>query len=155
MNPIPTGQELPLRDIHAPPVPDLWPPAPGWWLLLVLSLALLGWAVRWLYRRYRFLRRRRRILDELTGLSARDASPDLAADVSALLKRVALARYPRAEVAPLTGQVWLEFLDRNGGRGRFATGPGKVLAQGPYAPAQSFDVEALLVLARDWIGKNA
>lgn len=155
MSQLPMGQDLPLRDIHAPPVPELWPPAPGWWVLLVLSLALLGLLGRWLYLRYRALRRRRRILDELTGLSSRNAGPALAAEVSALLKRVALARFPRADVAPLTGLGWLEFLDRNGGGGRFATGPGKVLAEGPYAPAPSFDAEALLVLARDWIGKNA
>lgn len=155
MNQMPIGQELPLRDIHVPPEPDLWPLAPGWWALLVLSLVLLGFVARLLYRRYRVLRRRRRILGELAGLSGRSAGPDLAAEVSALLKRVALARFSRTEVAPLTGQDWLDFLDRNGGGGRFAAGPGKALAEGPYAPTPSFDAEALLVVAGDWIRKNA
>jgi len=155
MNQLPTGQELPLRDIHAPPVPSLWPPAPGWWILLALSLVLLWLAAWWLYRRYRVLRRRRQILAALAGLDGGDAGPALAADVSALLKRVALARFPRAEVASLTGQDWLAFLDRTGGGGRFAAGPGKALAEGPYARAPSFDAAALLALAGDWIRKNA
>ena len=77
------------------------------------------------------------------------------AEVSTLLKRVALARYPRTDVASLTGQGWLDFLDRNGGAGRFADGPGKVLAEGPYAPAPTFDAEALLALTGDWIRRNS
>jgi hypothetical protein len=114
-------------------------------------LVLMAW---WLVRRYRDLRRRRKILEEFERFSGRAAGPDLAAEVSALLKRVALARFPRTEVASLTGRSWLEFLDRNGGGGEFSGGPGRVLAEGPYAPAQSFDVDALLKLARHWIGKN-
>lgn len=154
MNQMPLGQELALRDIHAPPTPGLWPPAPGWWVLFALGLVLLGLLAWRLLRRYRLLRRRRKILDELAALEGRGVGPDLAAEVSALLKRVALARFPRAQVASLTGLSWLEFLDFNGGRGRFADGPGRVLAEGPYAPAPDFNANALLALAADWIRRN-
>lgn len=155
MNQTPMPQELPLRDIHAPPVPELWPPAPGWWLLLVLVLAALGFASWWFYRRFRAVRRRRRILNELEDLKGISMGADLVAEVSALLKRVALARFPRTDVASLTGQGWLDFLDRNGGAGRFTEGPGRVLAEGPYAPAPAFDAEALLDLAANWIRRNS
>jgi hypothetical protein len=148
------GQELPLRDIQVPPAPDFWPPAPGWWVLLGLAAVLLGFMAWWLYSRYRVVRRRRRILEELARLEDRCAGPSLAAEISALLKRVALARFPRSEVARLTGQGWLDFLDRNGGGGRFVTGPGRVLADGPYAPVAAFDADALLALAGDWIRSN-
>jgi hypothetical protein len=154
MTQVPAGQELALRDIHAPPVPDFWPPAPGWWVLAGFVLVLLGLLLWRVYRRYLALRRRRRILDELARLKGLAAGPDLAAGVSALLKRVALERYPRGEVASLTGQSWLRFLDRNGGEGRFASGPGSVLAEAPYAPDASFEAEALLALAGDWIRRN-
>jgi len=154
MNGLPTGQDLPLRDIHAPPPPDFWPPAPGWWVLAGLGLVLLGLGVWWLYRRYRLARRRRRILDQLAALADRVAGPTLVAEVSALLKRVALARFPKKEVASLTGTAWLELLDRTGGGGRFAEGPGRVLAEGPYAPAPDFDADALLALAGEWIRRN-
>ena len=154
MNQMPMPQDLPLRDIHAPPVPDLWPPAPGWWVLLAVFLVALGFAVWWLFRHLGAARRRRQILGELQNLKARSKGADLVAEVSALLKRVALARYPRTDVASLTGQGWLDFLDRNGGAGRFAAGPGQVLAEGPYALAPSFDAEALLALAADWIRRN-
>lgn len=150
----PIGKDLPLRDIHAPPTPELWPPAPGWWVLLGLGLALLVLGCWWLYGRYRITQRRRRILDELSRLGEWHTGPALAAEVSALLKRVALARYPRTQVAALTGPRWLELLDSKGGGGRFAAGPGRVLAEGPYAPDADFDAAALLALARDWIRRN-
>lgn len=155
MNQMPLPQDLPLRDIHAPPVPELWPPAPGWWVLLAILLVSLGFAFWWLYRQYRAVRRRRRILNELEDLKGWSTSADLVAEVSALLKRVALARFPRTDVASLTGRSWLDFLDRNGGAGRFAEGPGRVLAEGPYAPTPTFDADALLALAGDWIRRNS
>jgi hypothetical protein len=155
MNALPTaGQDLPLRDIHAPALPGIWPPAPGWWVLAGVGLVLLGLGLWWLYRRYRQAQRRRRILDQLADLPGRATGALLAAEVSALLKRVALTRYPRTEIAALTGTPWLELLDRTGGGGRFARGPGRVLAEGPYAPAPDFDADALLALAGDWIRRN-
>lgn len=151
----PVADTLTLRDIHVPPAPDLWPPAPGWWVLFALFATLLVLAGWHLVRYLRVRRRRRHILGELERLRRGSTGPRLAAEVSALLKRVALARFPRTQVAPLTGEGWLAFLDRTGGGGRFAGGPGKVLAEGPYAPDTTLETEALLGLARDWVRRNA
>jgi hypothetical protein len=74
--------------------------------------------------------------------------------VSALLKRAALSRFPRAQVAALTGAEWLAFLDRTGGAGAFADGPGRVIADGAYAPRQDCDADALIGLARRWLRQN-
>ncbi|MEO8717636.1 MAG: DUF4381 domain-containing protein, partial [Burkholderiales bacterium] len=84
-------------------------------------------------------------------------SPERLARVSVLLRRLALLRFPRAGVAPLTGEAWLRFLDESGGEGRFAEGPGRVLAAGPYQRAlpPGLDIAALLALVRDWVGKNS
>lgn len=147
-------QALALRDIHPPGTPGLWPPAPGWWVVLTLLIATLAALGTRVWRAHRARARRRRILAELAAVGARVRGVELAAAVSALLKRVALARFHRAEVAPLTGQAWLDFLDRHGGAGRFSAGPGRVLAEGPYAPALDLDPQALLDLARDWVRRN-
>lgn len=151
------GDSLELRDIHLPAEPGFWPPAPGWWLLALLVLAVLALVGHRGWRELRRRRRRQRILSELDQLhDAGLQGPALVAAVSALLKRVALSRYPRAEVAALTGDAWLAFLDRSGGEGRFAEGAGQVLAEGAYAPeTRGIDEPALLAIARDWLRSNS
>ena len=147
-----------LRDIHLPAEPGLWPPAPGWWLLLLITAMLVIMLVMFLIGRLRQARFERGVLGELTHLERHTSGSELAAGVSALLKRVALARYPRARVAALAGRDWLDFLDRNGGNGRFADGPGRVLADAPFAPPSAphsdLDPTALVALGKDWIRSN-
>ncbi len=153
-----TPPTLDLRDIHGAPPPEFWPPAPGWWVLGVLVIAALTVVTVWLYRRYRMYRQRQRVLAELEQLKALDASRQAAeftTAVSTLLRRVALMRYARQRVAPLSGVEWLHFLDETGGGGEFSTGAGRVLAYGSYAPQpQDVAVDQLLILVRSWIKKN-
>lgn len=151
---LPEPATLELRDIHPPADPALWPPAPGWWVALGLILAALVLVGQRLWRAHRVRTRRRRILAELAGLGTSTQGAELAAGVSALLKRIALTRFDRSEVAPLTGAAWLDFLDRHGGEGGFAKGPGQVLADGPYAPTPSVETQALLDLAGAWVRRN-
>jgi hypothetical protein len=164
----PEQEPLQLRDIHLPAPPELWPPAPGWWIAGLLTLALLT-AVALLAARVVARRAyRRRILAQLEALPAKygDDAARLAAEVSMLLRRLALKRYPRTQVAGLSGPGWLEFLDRHaaGNRPRrrrpppetreFRDGPGRVLDDAPYAPRPQVDQGALLSLARRWIRSN-
>lgn len=152
-------QALQLRDIHLPAAPAFWPPAPGWWVLAALLLALtVGTAfVGW--RRHRRRGWARRVLDNLAALEARvreQRSPEALAEIAQLMRRLALARYPRDRVSPLAGLDWLRFLDESGGDGRFVDGPGRVLATLPYRRAlpANLDVEALLALVHDWVRAN-
>lgn len=137
-----------LRPLHPPAPVPWWPPAPGWWLLAGIGLALLGtgW---WLHRRRSL---QRAALAELRSLE-RTASDDIgiAAGVNNLLRRVALARFPRRQVAALSGEAWLQFLEARAQLGGFRDGPGRVLASAPYGARCRVEREALLVLARRWI----
>jgi len=137
-----------LRPLHPPAPVDWWPPAPGWWALTVLLLGLLGLAW-WQYRRTAL---RRVALAELHRLE-RSAPDDsrLSAGVNQLLRRVALACFSRRQVAGLSGEAWLQFLDAQARVKGFHSGPGRVLATGPFAPACALDRGALLELARQWI----
>ncbi|TCK17890.1 uncharacterized protein DUF4381 [Thiogranum longum] len=152
----PAAPALDLRDIHAAPAPPFWPPAPGWWLVAVLILVLVTVVGMWLYRRYRRHREWQRIEAELDRLAAlaNDDPAAFATGLSTLLRRVALQRFDRQRVAPLSGEAWLQFLDETGGEGEFSQGIGQVLADAAYVPEpDAIPAEPLLVLARHWIRK--
>lgn len=138
-----------LRPLHAPPPVAWWPPAPGWWLLA--GLVLLGAAVTWWLRRRTALRRA--ALAELRRLERSELDDTrLAAALNRLLRRVALARFPRTEVAALYGEAWLRFLETRAAG--FLHGPGRVLATAPYAADCTLQRAALLELVRQWIRRS-
>jgi hypothetical protein len=156
MNAAPAAN-LGLRDIHAAAPAELWPPAPGWWLLAALVASAIAYTTVVLVRSYRRRRQKQRILAGLAQLESapHDDAAQFTAAISALLRRVALMRYARTDVASLSGAAWLKFLDATGGNGAFVNGPGSVLATAPYAPdPQAPSRRALLALARAWIEHN-
>ena len=96
----------PLRE---PPPVALWPPAMGWWLVAIATLAALiyglyRWRQHWRTHAYR-----RQALAQLSALRATDHAT--AADVSRLLKAVSLRVWPAQEVAELHGLRWVQFLN--------------------------------------------
>ncbi len=142
-----------LKDIHLPPPVGWWPPAPGWWLLATALLMALIWAGSWLWKRYRGGRARREALRRLDLL--RDAEPHLLpTEVARLLRQLAIARYGRAEVAPLTGAAWLQFLDRTGKTDQFSMGPGLALGTMLYQPTVAVEREQLCRVAEAWIRRQ-
>ena len=113
-----------LHDLVVPDAAPWWPPAPGWYLLgsLILLAAIFLIVNRisnWQRNRYRG-----RALEELSRLrqsTRNENSPSqLVAGLDQILKRVALAAWPRQEVATLAGEEWMQFLNRTG-RGRVFT----------------------------------
>ena len=147
-----------LRDIHAPPPPGFWPPAPGWWLLAVVLLAASLTLLFGLRRRR--LRRRpiRAALAELGAwrrqAQAGDDPAGQAETLSALLRRAALVHYPRRQVAPLTGEDWLRFLDRTSGTQAFTRGPCRVLGDARHAPSVELDAEMVAASAERWLREH-
>lgn len=150
-----------LRDWHLPDPVSWWPPAPGWWLVATgILVALVLVARLWLRRRSRtsLQRAARRELERLGHELAADGDRRrYLAELSRLLRRLALARYPRAQVASLTRDDWLAFLDATGGAGEFSDGVGRMLVESAYRPADeiNFDPERLAALVRRWIEVNA
>lgn len=143
--------ELPLRDYHLPPPVGWWPPAPGWWGLAILILALAAVGV-YLWRRQRRPTVRKLGLAELNRLE-RDDLPTVekVRQLSTLLRRIGLSTADRTEVAGLTGQAWLEWLDQPLGEPRFSRGPGRLLLDAPYRPTVEGELGELFALSRDWL----
>jgi len=155
---MPDVQQLGLRDIHLPEAVSWWPPAPGWWGLL--GVALLAMSAYFLLRAWRKRRRLRNsaILEVQRICDAFDQHHDsrrLIRELSVLLRRISISYFPRADVASLTGEEWLRFLDSCGKRADnnqgFLNGPGSILDSGPYQARLDVDSQALIILCRRWV----
>ena len=103
-----------LRDIVVPEAPPLWPPAPGVWVLSVIALAIVLALLLWWWRTRAGNAYRR------AGLALLD-NARTTREINIILKRVALAAWPRTEVAPLYGDDWTGFLDSSCSRTRFSS----------------------------------
>jgi hypothetical protein len=147
-----------LKDIHLPPAVSWWPPAPGWWLLGLVMLGGVAWAVVRLRRRTTMPNLRREALAALEQAEAdwrshQDGSR-LAAELSTLLRRVAISLYPGTDVAGMTGVDWLRWLDERLGGHDFEKGSGRLLLEAGYRPTADIDdPEALIALTRRWLEK--
>ena len=142
-----------LRPLHAPPRVPWWPPAPGWWIVLSLTILALVMFIWWRKRGAV----QRAALHELRSLAPLTDRPVAqAAAVNRLLKRFARARWPDTEAASLTGEAWLNFLDTHDGGESFTRGPGRVLGTLPYGDAQVTvnDGNELIATAHRWIKSN-
>jgi hypothetical protein len=153
-----------LRDIRGLDAVPWWPPGPGWWLLGGLCIGLVAalvYLVRHL-RRYPAGSWHRSAWKELRQLK-RDAErmpPDqLAAALSELLRRIAIARVGRAQAAALTGERWLAWLQEHDPAGFEWTQRGRPLLTLPYAPPEMRpqgrdQLLALLDAAFPWTDKH-
>ncbi len=143
-----------LRDIHLPDAIGWWPLAPGWYLLAITVLLILVVSLFFSVRRYINGRSRRHALHLLATYQQQyqeEMNHSLtAARVSELLKRVALVYFPRAEVASLTGEAWLHFLNSTA-RGVDFNDVRQELLEAPYESTFSRDLGSLFNIARRWI----
>jgi hypothetical protein len=142
-----------LHDIAEPPPVSMFPATWAWAVLAVLVLVLLAVAlVAWLRHR-RANAYRRAALAELDALAPalRAGDPRALAAAETVLRRTALAAFPRTEVATLSGDAWLAFLARTGGDFG-ALGP--ALAAAPYATPPPFDGARALAAVRHWIVRH-
>jgi len=107
-----------LKDIVVP-APVSWMPQTWGWLIVALLLlfAILLWCAL-AYRRWRKNAYRREALKHLEEIEAavRDAGKRARAlnDLGELVKRTALAAWPREDVAATSGSAWAAFLVAHG-----------------------------------------
>lgn len=141
-----------LRDVHLPEPVSWWPPAPGWWIVALVTLTVLILTVYFSRRHLRRTRYRRLALQELNDLMTREAdNRKLLEEISALLRRVAIQAYGRQQVAPLSGAAWLAFLDRTGNTDQFSRGEAKILGTGIYSACAEADRDEVRRIAEKWI----
>jgi len=149
-------QQIPLRDLHLPEMVGLWPLAPGWWLLIAAAVGLALYLLRMAVRKWRYNAARRLALRELgrvrDGYARGVDMVTLTKQLSELLRRSMLAYAPRASVAGLTGDQWLEWLDHGLDERLFSDGPGRILVSLPYQQVDeeesNVDIDQLISVVR-------
>lgn len=140
-----------LEEAAMPDTPDLWALAPGWYVLLGalgiwIAIRCVKFGLEYLKNRYR-----REAL-------ARVAQTDLMA-LPGILKATALRAYPRAEVASLTGEAWLLFLDHHYDGPAFQSKAGRRLLAIAYRPDDRWpkdggEIQTLTDMVCLWISSH-
>ncbi|CAK0777032.1 conserved hypothetical protein [Gammaproteobacteria bacterium] len=138
MNPALTPSIAQLRDIRGLDPISLWPLAPGWWVIagiltmLVVAGLLAAWWVHVWHQDWRSDAHRH--LRELATRVHQIGAKEVAAQLSELLRRIAMARHGRTACASLTGEAWLDWLSAQDPAGFPWSKRGRVLIDLPYAP---------------------
>lgn len=149
--------ELPLRDIHLPESVAFWPLAYGWWILVFMIIAMIALTV------FFYLRTRRNRLSAITmarhecsrinnEYQEHNDALRLVKQVSILMRRLSISLFPRTQVASLTGDEWLRFLDEQIPGPVFIAAKGSVLIDAPYREKiNRDDAEELMNNCELWI----
>jgi hypothetical protein len=154
-----TGNAI-LHDIHDLDAVPWWPPGPGWWIVIgVIALLLLAAGTRYWLRTSGLMpgwrNDARRQLRALQQALRKDDPRDVAGRLSTLLRRIAIARGGRFQVAGLSGDDWLHWLERNDSTRFNWTTRGQLLLQAPYMPpdrkVERREVARLVLAAQRWV----
>ncbi len=154
-------QTLNLRDIHLPDAISWWPLAPGWWMLLLAALLIIS-ALLVSRKIYRSRQLKRDIQSEIDLIRSQfqktQNRSQLAKSLSILLRRASISFYPEANIAGLTGEHWLDYLDKTtvkpSEKFSFNSDTGKILLTAPYLPENTeldFDAQSLINQCESWL----
>lgn len=147
-----------LKDIHLPQTGGFWPPAPGWWLLTLALLLIIGivvWLVRRKNKKNRWVRLAKAELAELERTA--EQTPQWFSRLNSLLKRAARERYPELHPEVLSGEAWAVFLlskapnDRDASRSIV-----DAIVNSAWLPAVTdADPQQALKFSSQWLGGQA
>ncbi|WP_170557212.1 DUF4381 domain-containing protein [Ruegeria atlantica] len=132
-----------LEPAPAPEPISMMPQTWGWGILAVILVGFIAFGI-YALARHRQLNAYRR--EALAELAASDNDP---AKVAEIVRRTALAAYPRRQVAALHGDDWINFLKQNAENISFSENERRQLLEAPYKETKP-DPE-LTKLAHDWI----
>ena len=150
-----------LEEITLPKPISYFPQTIGWKILLVgiiIAAIIFGYKRyrHWQANRYRTnaLKRLAKIEQEIQASETKTKS---LLDLPILVKQTALQAFPRDEIAQLSGDRWLEFLDHSGNTQDFSQGEGQLLPQLAYQSSSALTnlpeqrISNLIISIRQWI----
>ena len=146
--------DIELRDIHLPDVTLWWPPALGWWLLVVgipLTLVALIYIRRWVKHQSA---KKRSIIEfrQITRSFEAEQDPSLLiGQISTLLRRILITYQGRDQAAGITGDRWIEQLNELVAERCFSEEQESLLRHGQFQRRIEFDSRGLIASCERWI----
>ncbi len=140
-------------EVVAPAAVSWLPQTAGWAWLGLAALALLARYAARRVRRWYHNRYRREAIARLGQLPGGDDDGLWLVELNRLLKLTALAGFSREQVARLSGEEWVRFLNRQCSEAPFTREQGLLLAAGTYR-AEAVDQatrEQLLAASLAWV----
>jgi len=140
-----------MHDIVLPEAISRVPEGPGWWILFGWILATGAIFTRHLLLRHRANAYRRDAIALLKNIASNEelGGDEAAAQIAVLIKRTALAAYPRETVASLYGADWAQFLRDTASNDPVVSEAADELARAAYC--ESAKGKELVTPARRWI----
>lgn len=148
-----------MEDIHDLDPISMFPLAPGWYGLLIVFMLFIaaGYFVQ-VIRDRRENSWRGDALRNLASLDDRlrpDTARDVAAELSAVLRRIAIKKHSRAECAGLEGKAWLKWLNLHDPQQFDWESRGKLLTEALYAPPGAKlppdRIRSMIEAAKHWV----
>lgn len=146
--------EIPLKDIHLPDMSLWWPPAVGWWILLMLLIVLgVGWPYFWRWLKHKSVKKLSIAeFEKITKtFDQKEDKRRLVGELSTLLKRILMSYRGRHDTAALSGKNWVEHLNELVAEPCFSDKEEALLAQGQYQRDPDFDIQSLIQNCERWI----
>jgi len=148
-----------IDEIIVPGAISWWPSTPGWIMVgaiigILLLVKLSQMARRWWRNRYR-----REALRQLGELQSRAEPLEVVSKLPFYLKTTALHAYPRKEVASLSGNNWLAYLDAHYQGPSFQDDVGRALLRCGYQSKDRMQLDEnqaarLIEMSRQWISTH-
>jgi len=110
------AQDLQLTEVMEPPPVDPFPMAIGWWILLLLLLALTFVLIRWGSKTYKRRKMQRIACDALTQKwqdHQQDARFDSFIQTTNLVLKQHCLQMGQAQVAAMTSERWQQYLTQH------------------------------------------
>jgi len=145
-----------LKEIALPEQISYLPQTSAWYILfslIAISILYLLWKQ---YKHYQKNLYRKEALLELSKIKGEESYNAL----PILIKRVALLFADRSEIASLSNEAWLEYLNKSYNGNGFSTDSGKLLITLSYSSPseisqyQQGEIDALFNLIVEWIKKH-
>lgn len=147
-------QNLPeLRDIHLPDGVSIFPPAYGWWVILVSIIAIFI-----IINLVKYIRRKSKKLYAMRLIKQVHNQNIVASalQMSEILRRICVYKYKSA--ATLFGKEWIEFLNQHT-KHKLEGKAADLLIDAPYIAqdTKNYNPDDVMVLqnfCKNWIGEN-